>query len=43
MEEVEKIRRYDEQNLFMRVRVALPIVKPLRRGSYIVGIDGEHT
>ena len=26
---------------FMRVRVALPISKPIRRGSSIVGSDGE--
>ena len=27
----------------MRVRVALPIAKPLHRGSYIAGPDGERT
>uniref|UniRef100_A0A7N2LZ86 Zinc knuckle CX2CX4HX4C domain-containing protein n=1 Tax=Quercus lobata TaxID=97700 RepID=A0A7N2LZ86_QUELO len=27
----------------MRVRVALPITKPLCRGGYIVGTDGERT
>ena len=43
VEEVEKRRRQEEQNLFMRVRVALPITKPLRRGAYIAGTDGERT
>ena len=42
MEEVEKRRRQEEQNLFMRVCVALPITKPLRCGGYIAGTDGEH-
>ena len=27
------------QNYFMRVRVALPIFNPLRRGGFIVGSD----
>ena len=43
VEEVEKWRRQEEQNLFMRVRVALPITKPLRCGAYIAGTDGERT
>ena len=43
VEEVKKRRQQDEQNIFMRVRVALPIAKPLCRGSYIAGPDGEHT
>lgn len=43
MEEFEKRRRYDEQNLFMLVQVAFPIAKPLCHGSYILGTDGEHT
>ena len=30
VEEVEKRRRQDGQNLFMRVKVAIPIVKPVR-------------
>ena len=41
MEEVEKRRRQEEQNLFMRVHVALPITKPLRCGGYIAGMDSE--
>ena len=34
VEEVEKRRRQDGQNLFMRVKVAIPIVKPVRRGDF---------
>ena len=33
VEEVEKRRCQEEQNLFIRVRVALPITKPLRHGA----------
>ena len=40
VEEVERSCRQAEQNLFMRVRVALPLEKPLRRGSFIAGLDG---
>ena len=29
--------------MFMRVRVALPITKPLRRGGFIAGSDGERS
>ncbi|KAK7835681.1 uncharacterized protein CFP56_023287 [Quercus suber] len=41
VKEVEQRRRQDELNYFMRVRVALPISKPIRRGSFIAGSDGE--
>ncbi|KAK9997197.1 hypothetical protein SO802_021883 [Lithocarpus litseifolius] len=41
LEEVEKRRRQDDQNYFIRVRVALPISKPLRRGSYLAGSEGD--
>ena len=41
VEEVEQRRNQDGQNFFMRVRVALPISKPLRRGGYLAGSDGE--
>ena len=41
VEEVEQRRGQDELHYFMRVRVALPISKPIRRGSSIVGSDGE--
>ena len=43
VEEVEKQRQHDAQNIFMRVQVGLPIAKPLHRGSYIAGPDGERT
>ena len=41
VDEVEQRRGQDELNYFMRVRVALPISKPIRRGSFIAGSDGE--
>ena len=41
VEEVEWKKRKDDVNFFMQVRVALPISKPLRRGGYIAGIDGN--
>lgn len=34
VEEVEKKKKQDDQNMFMRVRVALPISKPIRRGVF---------
>ncbi|KAL0001579.1 hypothetical protein SO802_015360 [Lithocarpus litseifolius] len=43
VEEVERRKVRDIQNFFMRVRVALPISKPLRRGSYIADSSGERT
>ena len=39
--EVEKRSRQDDQKYFMRVRVGLPISKPLRRGAYLAGSEGE--
>lgn len=39
VEEVEKRPKQEAQSLFMRVKVSLPISKPLRRGSYIAGSD----
>ena len=41
VEEVEQRRGQDELHYFMRVRVALPISKPIRRGRFFVGSDGE--
>ena len=41
VEEVEQRQGQDELHYFMRVRVVLPISKPIRRGSSIVGSDGE--
>ena len=40
VEEVEWKRRQDDFNFFMRVKVALLIVKPLWRGSFIDGSYG---
>ena len=42
VEEVEKRKGKDDVNFFLRVRVALPITKPIRRGGFIAGSDGEH-
>ncbi|KAL0000880.1 hypothetical protein SO802_014661 [Lithocarpus litseifolius] len=41
VEEVEWRNRKDDINMFMRVRVALPITKPLCRGGFIAGLDGH--
>ncbi|KAL0009471.1 hypothetical protein SO802_010973 [Lithocarpus litseifolius] len=41
VEEVEERQRKDDINFFLRVRVALSITKPLRRGGFIAGSDGE--
>lgn len=38
---MKRKKRKDDVNFFMRVRVALPISKPLRRGGFIAGTDGE--
>ena len=40
VEEVEWRKKKDDFGMFMRVRVALPISKPIRRGGYIAGSDG---
>ena len=40
VEEVEWRKKQDDLNMFMRVRVALPISKPIRRGGFIAGSDG---
>ncbi|XP_030936437.1 uncharacterized protein LOC115961633 [Quercus lobata] len=41
VEDVERRRRMDEQNFFLRVWVALPISKPLRRGGFLQGSYGK--
>ena len=42
--EVERRRpKQDEANYFMRVKVALQLSKPLRRGGFIAGSDGERS
>ena len=43
VEEVEWKRRRDDPNFFMHVKVALPIGKPLWRGSFIAESDGIRT
>ena len=43
VEEVEMRKRSDDLNLFLKVQVSLPITKPLRRGGFIVGSDGQRT
>lgn len=41
--EVEKRQKLVAQNLFMRVKVAIPTSKPLRRGDFIGGSDGKRS
>ena len=41
--EVEQQRKHEESNHFMRVKVALPVSKPLRRGGFIAGSEGERS
>ena len=43
VEEVEWKQRKDDRNFFMRVRMSLPISKPLRWGGFIVGSDSKRT
>ena len=43
MEDIERRRKQDVPIYFMRVRVAMPILKPLRRGGFIMDSDGECT
>ncbi|XP_075674849.1 uncharacterized protein At4g02000-like [Castanea sativa] len=43
VEDVERHIREDTPNYFMRVQVAFPISKPLRRGGFIADSDGERT
>ena len=41
VEEVEKQQKQDISNFFMRVKVALPLSKPLRRGAFLVDSNGQ--
>ncbi|KAK7826934.1 hypothetical protein CFP56_031615 [Quercus suber] len=41
VEEVKKRRKQDIPNFFMNVKVALPLSKPLRRGAFLVGLNGQ--
>ena len=43
VEEVERKQKHEMQNLFMRVKVALPISKPIQRGGFIAGSEGGRT
>ena len=43
VEEVEMRKRLDDLNLFLRVRVSLPITKPLWRGGFIASSDDQRT
>ena len=38
---VEKWHNIDGQNLFMRVRVAIPLEKEIRCGAFLAGSDGK--
>lgn len=38
---VEKRCNNDSQNLFMRVEIAIPIEKEIRRGAFLAGSDGR--
>ncbi|KAK7832955.1 uncharacterized protein CFP56_026060 [Quercus suber] len=40
VEDVEKKQKHEARNIFMRVRVSIPISKPIRRGGFIAGSDG---
>ena len=37
IEEVKKRQKQDAPNFFMRVKVALPISKPIQRGAFLAG------
>ena len=39
--EVEKNRKTEGQSYFMRVKVAVPLSKPIRRGAFLAGSEGE--
>ena len=41
VEDVEKRRQQDVPNFFMRVKVALPLSKPLRRGAFLADSNGQ--
>ncbi|KAK7822602.1 hypothetical protein CFP56_036285 [Quercus suber] len=43
VEEVEKRQKQEHQNLFIRVKVALPVAKPIRRGGFIAGSERGRT
>ena len=41
VEAVEKQQKQDTQNFLIRVKVAIPISKPIRRGGFLAGSDGK--
>ena len=41
VKEVENRQKQDIRRLFMRVKVALPISKPIRRGAFLAGSSGQ--
>ena len=41
--EVEKRRKQDIPNFFMRVKVALPLSKPFRRGAFLTDSNGQNS
>ena len=43
VEEVEKRQKLETQNMFMLVKVAIPVSKPIRRGGFVAGTDGQRT
>ena len=43
VEEVERRKKLDAQSLFMRVKVAVPTLKPLQRSGFIGGSDGTRS
>jgi len=40
VEEVERIQKQEGPNFFIRVKVTIPIAKPIRRGVFLAGSDG---
>ena len=43
VEEVEKRQKLEAQNMFMWVKVAIPISKPIWKGGFVAGTDGQRT
>lgn len=41
VELVEKRSKHEAHNVFMRVRVAIPISKPIQKGGFVAGSDRE--
>lgn len=43
VEELERRNKQNMQNLFVRVKVGIPIAKPLQRGVFLSDSDGQRT